>query len=421
MTVQKFDFSSVLAADLPPPAARWTGLAPFSFVGGNNDAGCTPVDDLIAAMTAVLAREGKALATYGLASGPQGYLPLRRFLVEKLQRDAGISCTADEIVMTSGSLQGLDLVNGALLAKGDTAIIEQECYQGSISRLVRLGVNIVGIPLGAEGMRIDLLANALDDLKHRGIRAKYIYTIPTVQNPTGTIMPEENRAALLRLAGRHGVPVFEDDCYADLVWSGSRPPALYAMSKSRNVVHIGSFSKSVAPALRVGYIVADWDVLCRILSLKTDAGSGALEQMVLAEYCSAHFATHVPQLRKVLRGKLETLMEALAENFGTAAEFADPPGGIFLWVKLPDGVDAMKLSQAALKAGVSINPGPEWSIDKGYGRNRLRLCFASPTHDEIRRGVALLAEVCRREFGVPARIANVAQSPDSARNLPNAT
>jgi 2-aminoadipate transaminase len=155
-------------------------------------------------------------------------------------------------------------------------------------------------------------------------------------------------------------------------------------------------------------------VLSRILPLKTDAGSGALEQMVLAEYCAPHFAAHVPALARALRLKLETLMETLAEQFGTAAEFDDPPGGIFLWVKLPDHVDTMKLYQAALAAGVAINPGPEWSVNKAHAGSRLRLCFASPTVDEIRQGVAILAEVCRREFGVPARIANVAQSPRSA-------
>ena len=151
------------------------------------------------------------------------------------------------------------------------------------------------------------------------------------------------------------------------------------------------------------------------MPLKTDAGSGALEQMVLAEYCNAHFETHVPKLRRVLREKLETLMESISENFGTAAEFDDPPGGIFLWVKLPDNVDTMKLFQAALKAGISINPGAEWSVDKPYSASRLRLCFASPSKDEIREGVTKLAEVCRSEFGVPLRIANVEKSRSHAR------
>jgi 2-aminoadipate transaminase len=182
------------------------------------------------------------------------------------------------------------------------------------------------------------------------------------------------------------------------------------MSKIGGVIHIGSFSKSVAPALRVGYIVAPWEVLSRILPIKTDAGSGALEQMVLAEFCAAHFADHVPKLTRGLRAKLDALMEALAEQFGTAAEFDEPKGGIFLWVKLPDNVDTLKLYQQALASGIAINPGTEWSINAGHSKSRLRLCFASPSVGEIREGVAALAEVCRREFGVPSRIANVEQA-----------
>jgi len=407
MTSAQFDFAPLLPAGLPAPAAKWAGLAKYNFIGGNNDPDQVPVDGLIEAVNAVLRREGKTLATYGLASGPQGYRRLREFLTTKLKRDAGINCVADDILIVSGSLQALDLVNATLLARGDTVIIERDTYQGALNRLTRLGVNLVGIPLDREGMRMDALAAALEDLKRRGIMPKYIYTIPTVQNPTGTIMPEARRHELLKLAGQHAVPVFEDDCYADLIWDGKRPPALYAMNTNGGVIHIGSFSKSIAPALRVGYIVAPWAALSRMLALKTDAGSGALEQMVLAEYCAPHFAAHVPKLTRGLRAKLDTLMEALNEQFGTSAEFEDPKGGIFLWVKLPDNVDTLKLYQSALAAGVAINPGPEWSTDKAYAGSRLRLCFGSPSHEQIREGVAVLAEVCRKEFGVPARIANV--------------
>jgi 2-aminoadipate transaminase len=409
MAAGSFDFAPLLAPGLPAPAVKWTGFPKYSFVGGNNDAGHVPVDRLIAAAAAVLEREGATLATYGLESGPLGYRPLRRFLVEKLARTAGISCTADEVLITSGSLQAIDLVNGLLLARGDTVLIEQDTYQGALTRLARLGVTAVGIPLDREGMRIDAAAAALEDLKRRGVRPKYIYTIPTVQNPTGTIMGQHRRLDLLRLSDDYNVPIFEDDCYADLIWDGRRPPALYAMSESGGVIHIGSFSKSIAPALRVGYIVAPWKILSRILALKTDAGSGALEQMVLAEFCAQHFSEHVPKLTRGLRMKLEALMESLAEHFGTSAEFDDPKGGIFLWVKLPDAVDTLKLAQAALASGVAINPGPEWSTNKAHGKSRLRLCFASPSTQAIREGVAVLAEVCRREFGVPTRIANVEQ------------
>ncbi|MCF8477511.1 MAG: PLP-dependent aminotransferase family protein, partial [Pseudolabrys sp.] len=342
--------------------------------------------------------------------------PLRDFIAGKLKRDAGIGCTADDILIVSGSLQALDLVNGALLARGDTVIVERDNYQGTLTRLRRLGVNAIGIPLDAGGMRMDVLEAALAELKRQNVQPKFIYTIPTVQNPTGTILDEGRRATLLKLADHYGVPIFEDDCYSDLVWSGSRPPSLHAMSESDNVIHIGSFSKSIAPALRVGFVVAPWAVMSRLLALKTDAGSGSLEQMVLAEYCAPHFAEHVPALRRVLRKKLTTLTDALAEQFGTAAEFEDPKGGIFLWVKLPDNVDTVRLYQAALKQGVAINPGPEWSTDAAHSKSRMRLCFASPSHDEIRQGIALLAEVCRTEFGVPTRSANIERSADTERS-----
>ena len=414
-----FEFAPLLPAGLPPPAAKWTGLAKYSFVGGNNDPEQVPLDGLIDAVNAVLRREGRNLATYGLAHGPQGYLPLRQFLSAKLRRDAGIKATTDDIAIVSGSLQALDLVNHTLLAPGDTVIVEQETYQGSLTRLSRLGVKAVGIPLDGDGMRMDVLASALADSKARGIRPKYIYTIPTVQNPTGSILPEARRAEMLRLAQHYGVTIFEDDCYADLIWDGVRPPAIYAMAQNGGVIHIGSFSKSIAPALRVGFIVAPWEMMSRLIALKTDAGSGALEQMLLAEYCTPHFATHVPNLTRGLRVKLDTLMEALNAQFGTAAEFEAPKGGIFLWLKLPDNVDTLKLYQSALAAGVAINPGPEWSTNAAHSKSRLRLCFANPSAELMREGVAVLADVCRREFGVPVRIANVAAGAELSSGQPH--
>jgi 2-aminoadipate transaminase len=402
-----FDFAELVPAGSPPPAVRWTGAARYNFTFGNNDPEGLAVEDLKAAAQSVLSREGTRLSDYRLLMGPQGYKPLREFLVKKLKRDAQIECSADDILMTSGSLQGLDLVNGALLAPGDTVICERDCYEGTLNRYYRRGVNVVSIPLDQGGMRMDVLEQALADLKRKNVRPKYIYTIATVQNPTATVLDESRRKKLLELAESYGVPIFEDDCYADLVWSGKRPPAIYAMSKTQNVIHIGSFSKTIAPALRVGFIVASWSIMSRILPLKTDAGSGGIEQMMLAEYCETHFASHVLQLRKRFQAKLDTMVAALNEQFGIAAEFDYPAGGIFLWVKLPDNVDAMALAKLALAAGVAINPGPEWSTDKAYSKSRIRLCFASPSHEDIRDGIALLADICRKEFGVPARSGNI--------------
>ena len=406
MAAEMFDYADLLRPDLPPAAAKWTGFPRYNFVGGHNDADSVPVEGLIAAATKVLRREGKTLATYGLQSGSLGYRPLREFIARKLAKDAGVACSPDEVLITSGSLQGLDLVNQVLLSPGDTVIVEQMTYGGAITRLQRLGVNIVGVAVDHDGLSSDGLEAALADLKGRGIRPKYIYTIPTVQNPTATVMSEERRAELLRLSRDYGVPIFEDECYADLVWDGKRPRALRAMAKDERVIHIGSFSKSVAPALRLGYLVAGWPLMSRILGVKSDGGSGALEQMILAEYCQEHFDAHVQVLRKTLRRKLDTLVEALRAQFGNAAEFDDPAGGIFLWVKLPHAVDTTRLAQLALQAGVAINPGAEWMTDAGAGRTRLRLCFAHPSEQIIREGIGTLADLCHREFGVPHRSDN---------------
>ncbi|MBK8017675.1 MAG: PLP-dependent aminotransferase family protein [Betaproteobacteria bacterium] len=403
MASTPFDYTALLRADLPPAAARWNGLPRHHFVGGNNDEASVPVDDLVAAAERVLRRDGHALALYGLKSGPLGYRPLREFIAAKLQREAAIAVSPDDILITSGSLQGLDLVNAVLLAPGDTAIVEEMTYGGAISRLKRLGVNVVGVPVDKDGLSAEALSQTLAELAAKGVRPKYIYTIPTVQNPTATVMSEGRRKEIIALSRQYGVPIFEDECYSDLVWEGRRPAAMRAMTDDGSVIHIGSFSKSIAPALRVGYIVADWPVMSRILAVKTDAGSGALEQMVLAEFCPKHFDTHVQTLRSVLKGKLDVMVESVRSQFGETAdiEFDYPAGGIFLWLRMPDSVDTSRLEQIALRAGVAINPGAEWMTDAVGGRKRLRLCFAHPTHEVIREGVGMLAEICRREFGVP--------------------
>ncbi len=408
MTADSFDYANRLRPDLPPAAVKYAGFPKYNFVGGHNDCDSVPVAELTKAAAAVITREGHTLGTYGLTSGPQGYLPLREFLVKKLKADAGITCTPDDLLITSGSLQGLDLVNAAMIAPGDTAIIEMSNYGGAITRLKRCKANIIGLPVDDDGMSTSALSNALDDCKKKGIKPKYIYTIPTIHNPTATIMGEARRREVLALSKQHDVPIFEDECYSDLTWDGVRPPALRALCGNTNqVIHVGSFSKSIAPALRLGYLVASWPLMGNLLGLKTDAGTGALEQMILAEYAAKNFDGHVKGLRKVLKRKYDVLTEAVAAEFGTAAEFEPARGGIFLWVKLPDSVDTFKLFQAAGKEGVAINPGVEWATDSTYGKSRLRLCFANPSEQALRDGVAKLADICHREFGVPVRSRNV--------------
>ena len=173
------------------------------------------------------------------------------------------------------------------------------------------------------------------------------------------------------------------------------------------MIYCGTFSKTIAPSLRTGYLVADWSVLSRLMPLKTDGGCGALEQMALAEYCPDNYANLVAGIRQILKGKCEAMAEALGEQFGAAAEFSMPKGGLYIWVTLPAEVDTDRLTKIAGEQGVAINPGSEWAADADYGRRRLRVCFGHPSKQEIRDGIARLAEICHAEFGVPLRGANV--------------
>jgi 2-aminoadipate transaminase len=413
-----FAYPDLFGKTLPAPAPRWAGNPKYNFIGGHNDRTLIPVEGLIEATAAVLRREGPELALYGMGLGPQGYPGLRKFVADKVKRWRGIDAGPDDVLITQGSGQAIDLVNAVLLEPGDTVILEEFTYQGYLNNLRRLGVKMVAAPLDDDGIRIDALAGVLADLKKQGTTPKYICTTATIQNPTGSIMPLDRRHQLLALARDYGVPIFEDECYSDLTWGGMQaPPALYSLDPQR-VIHIGSFSKTLSPALRLGYVLCDWEFMSRMIAVKTERFShtGALEQMVVAEYFSTHFQPHVDQLAGTLKEKLDTMVEAVEREFGTAVEPWLPKGGIYLWMKLPDQVDVRKLVQPALKAGIAFNPGPEWAVDGNAAKSRLRLCFALTTKQEIRDGVAAFAKVCYEEFGIPEQSGNVRHAANRSRS-----
>lgn len=405
-----FSFDPFLSAPAAAQtAAPYAGLPPYHFVGGNIDEPTVPAEALAEAVAKVLRREGHAMGKYGMNSGPQGYLPLREEISRILARRCAMKADPSEILLTSGSLQAMDLVNAALCEPGDTVLLEEANYAGAIGKLRALGVTPMPIALDENGMRMDALEAALSALAAEGRKPKFIYTIPTIQNPTGSVMPEARRREMLALAARFDVPIFEDDCYSDLVFSGARPPALHALDTEGRVIYCATFSKTIAPALRVGYLVAPWPLMGHILPLKTDAGSGALEQMVLAEFLPGHFDAHVGALLPMLAAKARTLCAALDEHFGAAAQYEPPVGGIYLWITLPQEVDTGRLNQAALEHGIEINPGAEWTVDGPANTHRMRICFGHPSEETIREGIAKLADICFAEFGLPLRSGNIAR------------
>jgi 2-aminoadipate transaminase len=404
-----FAYGSLFSAGLPAAAGRFSGMPRYNFAVGHNDPKQIPTDSLAQAAADVIRRHGDSLAIYNLGQGPLGFEPLRTFVASKLREKRGIACSPDDVLITSGSLQGIDLVNRLLVRSGDTVLVEEVSYSGTLSRLRGLGARLVGVPLDEGGIRIDALEAILQDLGSKAIQPKFLYTIPTIQNPTGTILGLERRHQLLRLMRTFGVPLFEDECYADIVWAREAPPALYGLDPTQ-VIHIGSFSKSLAPALRLGYVVASWDVLSRMVALKSDGGTGALDQMVAAEYFGSQFDAHIRRLSDALESKLDTVLDVLHEQFGTTVEIRRPDGGLYVWVRFPDGIDVRSLAPAAAAAGVAFNPGTDWAVAPDSAKNWMRLCFALPTHSEIREGIAELARVCFEETGIPTRSGNVVRS-----------
>ena len=401
------DYSALYSDGLPDPAPRWAPFPPYYFVGGNNDPEQIPIEGLVAAAASVLRREGSKLAIYNLGLGPQGYPGLRQFVADRCNRIRGMTIGIDDVMIVTGSGQGLDMISKMLTNPGDIVLCEEYCYQGAMNRFRKIGAKVEAMTLDEDGIVIEALAAQLAAMKAKGRLPKFIYTIPTIQNPTASILPLDRRLALIKLARAYNVAIFEDECYADLLWEGvEAPPSLYALDPGC-VIHLGSFSKSLAPALRLGYVIAEWEIMRRLLPMKGDSGTGALDQMVVAEYFSKHFDAHLSHLNGVLRDKLDTMVEAVAREFGAAAECWMPKGGIFLWIKLPAAVDTRALLKPAAAAGIVFNEGPAWAVSPDNSRSHLRLCFAMPDKQTIRDGVAALAKVCHEQTGIPVRSGNV--------------
>ena len=393
MAGERIDYSPLFNKSLPSPSGKWQGHPKYNFIGGHSDPDLVPMNEFIESAANVFKGDPRNIAMYNFEGGPQGILSLRNFLVSKLSAERGIDITSKEILITSGSGQAIELINEILLDEGDTVIVESFTFSGALSYLRRRGVNFVGVDLDENGIQMDQLENILADLKVKGIRPKYIYTIPTLQNPTGTVMTMERRHRLLYLSEEYGVPIFEDECYADLIFEGEYEKAIRGLDDSNRVLHIGSFSKSLGPGLRLGYVVASWDVMSRLISRKTDAGTGVMDQMIVGDYFSKHYDEHIQDMRGALKRKCNVLSAALREHFGPLVDFEEPRGGMYLWVRLPPGIDSRDFVQTALEEGIAYNPGPDWSANPDAAANYIRLCFALPSENEIWEGIEKLAKV----------------------------
>ena len=301
-------------------------------------------------------------------------------------------------MLTNGSMQGVTLSAEALQENhGDTILVEEYSYPGTLSAYRNLKLDMVGIPLDEGGMRPDKVEEQLERLSKEKRLPKFIYTISTYQNPTGFVMPAARRRQIIELGQRYNVPIIEDNCYADVHYDGPLEPAFYALDDDPNIIYLCSLSKILAPGLRLGYIYAKPPMLDRLLARRSDAGSNTLAAAITAEFYKDGIGAHAKVANPVLQEKRDLTLQGLEEELGDICVWSVPVGGLFIWVRLPEDVDRQKLMAMSREQGVAYLPGQSFHFqrrDVPY----LRLAFGHLTPDQISAGLPILArciKTCR--------------------------
>ncbi len=363
----------------------------ISFAGGLPAPELFPVEGIMEASDYVLKHEGQFALQY---STTEGYRLLRRFLAKRMTQK-GIVVDEDEILITGGSQQGLDLLGRLFLEEGDWIISAQPTYVGAIQAFNAYGVKFHTIPLDKDGIKVDLIEEAIKEKN-----PKFIYVIPTFQNPGGVTLSVERRKKLVEIARRYQVPIVEDDPYSELRYEGEDLPTLKALG-SDVVILLGTFSKIVSPGLRTAWVAAAAPVIEKLIKLKqgADLHTNTFAQYILHQFLKGGgLDKHIKILREEYGQRRRVMLEALRENFPPKVKWTSPQGGLFLWVELPSGADATALLSEAVKEKVAYVPGPAF-FPNGGGENTLRLNFSNASPKLIREGVKRLAKVFSAKIG----------------------
>ena len=397
---EPFSYQGRFAKSAPGPAqaGRPARRPKYDFAVAYPDPGSLPLDELVESLRSALDEEGRDLAVY---PHPQGYPPLREFVAEKLEQDRNIRVSPDDIVLADGSSQALHMVAESLLDPGDVVLTEDFLYLGTLGMLRRFRTDVRGVDCDEDGMLPDVLEAAISTAVDEGKRPKFVYTIPTFQNPQGWTMTLERRQAMVRLSERYDVPILEDDCYVDLRYDGEPVTSIQSLDDTGRVIYVGSFSKIIAPGMRLGYLAAPPQFLDVARGVKSGGGVNQFAAFAVHRYSTTHLRDHIDDICDILRPKRDAMLAALGENFGSGARWSRPDGSLYLWLRMPEGADLVGAREAALDADVGYQPGPMFAPDGQSGRNCARLCFGYNTPEEIHEGIARLAEVFAQEGILP--------------------
>jgi 2-aminoadipate transaminase len=367
----------------------------ISFIYGLPDPETFPVQDLRYCIDWALQERPDLALQYG---PEQGYGPLIDYLRGKLARDEGLSLERSQIMLTGGSSQTLDHLCTLFAQRGDAILVEAPTYHETLQLFRDHGLRPLQVPTDDDGLLVEALAAQLEDLVERGQRARFLYVIPNFQNPSGITLAAARRRPVLELAERYDLLVIEDDVYRDLSYGGDVSPSLFALDSGQRVLRIGSFSKILAPALRLGWLMATPSRIERLTGsgLRTmGGGANPLVANGLAIYCQdGRLEPHVERLRAVYQERRDVMLAALAEQMPVGVRWTKPGGGFFVWLTLPEPLRAGEVVEQAKEAGIWVLAGDPFFAEAPTGEY-LRLAYSYVMPDKIREGIATLGHLLR--------------------------
>ncbi|MCC6960064.1 MAG: PLP-dependent aminotransferase family protein [Dehalococcoidia bacterium] len=372
----------------------WAAATPdprqiISFAGGLPDIPSLPGEVLLRAARTVIDREQKEALEYGGTFGPT---PLRDAIAKRSSRIEGIPLTRDNVIIASGSAHAIGMVCETLLDPGDVVMVESPNFPGSMRTIRSFGATQVAIPMDEQGMRCDILEAELQKLADQGRRAKFIYCIPTHQNPAGCTLQLDRREKLLELARRFNTFILEDDAYGELWFETPPPPSLFSLSNGDHGIKVSSFSKIIATGLRMGWVMGPPALVSRIAALRYDMGTSPFLGRIVAEMIrNGDLDRHIVNLRRTYLKKLERVEDALAKYTSDYATYVRPLGGFFLWLQLRPDLNSRDVQMAANERGVIVGQGPQFFAD-GRATNHIRLAFSYVAMEEIEEGLHRLGE-----------------------------
>jgi 2-aminoadipate transaminase len=369
----------------------------ISFAGGLPAPDVFPVEEFSAACGQVLKDLGPQALQYG---STEGYLPLREMIARHTAR-YGISVTAENILITSGSQQALDLLGKVFINPGDRILVEEPTYLGALQAWNAYGAEYVTVPMDENGMVTESLENAL----RSGV--KFIYVLPNFQNPTGVTLSQQRRQELIEIADRYGVPIIEDDPYGQLRYEGENLPSIVTMDNEYrknggneyrgNVIYLSTFSKTLAPGLRLAWVIAPAPVIRKLVQAKqgADLHTSTFNQIVAYEVARGGFIDrHIWLIRRVYGERRNIMLEAMEELFPSGVQWTKPQGGLFLWGILPKGMDTTEVFKTAVARKVAFVPGTSFYA-LGGGENTMRLNFSYSNPDQIQIGIERLGNLLK--------------------------